>query len=895
MEDQICLIVCENLQNEIESVARVGNFGNVKIVTYPSQCGLPRPDSEVIANALRRCETPPSSTFLIGGGCMLGLDLNAVEREGMKLLHPDQCLGLLIAKESLEAYIAQGAYLLTPGWLKQWRRHLQLWGFDREIARSFFNENISQLLLLDTGTDVSCNKHLREFSDFVDLPFDRISVGLEYLELQIAKSCLERALQIERQDSRKSLEEALKQSSDYAMAFDLIGRLTGMMSERQAIEKIFELFTSLFGPQAMVYLPIVNNEPKRSVSQPANFELSAEVRRQLLSQKRDYIWADEGEGFSLNLCHDRETLGIIKVDGIAFPQYKGRYLNITLAIKKVCALAIANARTYQKLENAVTNLQSALSLRKAAERSLKISERNLNSIIKKIPDIVYRLTSQGTIEFISEGVKKYGYSPERLIGTDIFELVHPDDRYMTSYRINERRTGDRSTSNLEVRLLPATDYRLSAEDSKNFTEAAPVFLISAEGLYSSEKPAAHTFSGTQGIARDITKQKQIETEKKELENRMHRAQKMESIGTLAGGIAHDFNNLMMGIQGLVSLMSYDMSPEDPHYKNLGSIEEFVGSATNLTKQLVGFARGGKYEVKVTDLNELIRSTAQMFGRSRKEIEVRLELYPDLWTAAVDRGQIEQVLFNFYLNSCQAMPGGGSLAIKTANRQISGPLAKRFDANAGEYAMIAVSDTGVGMDRATLDRIFEPFFTTKDRAHGTGLGLSSAYGIIQNHNGFIDVQSQVGQGSTFSIFLPAAKTKTTAEEMSTDQILKGKETVLLVDDEKLLVDIGSQCLTKLGYTVLAATSGREAVEIYQKRHQLIDLIILDMIMPGMGGDKTFELLKEINPDVKVLLASGYSMDSRTHAILKSACNGFIQKPFNLIDFSQKLRAALDSEC
>jgi CheY-like chemotaxis protein len=242
-----------------------------------------------------------------------------------------------------------------------------------------------------------------------------------------------------------------------------------------------------------------------------------------------------------------------------------------------------------------------------------------------------------------------------------------------------------------------------------------------------------------------------------------------------------------------------------------------------------------------------------------------------------------------------MPGGGRLSVKTANRAISSRSAKRFGTKAGEYAMIAVSDTGVGMNQATLDRIFEPFFTTKDRGHGTGLGLSSAYGIIQNHNGFIEVQSQEGRGSTFSIFLPAVKAKTAADEMSTDKLLKGKETVLLVDDEKLIADIGSQCLTKLGYTALTAASGREAVEIYQKQHQQIDLIILDMIMPGMGGEKTFERLKEINPDVKVLLASGYSIESRTHAIMKSACNAFIQKPFNLIDFSQKLRAVLDCEC
>ena len=891
MKDQICLVVCEILKNEIEAVVRAGNFESVKIVSYPSQCALARPNSGVIRNAMRRCGTSRNRTLLIGG-CMLSWDLNAEDREGINLLHTDQCLELLINRETLESYAAQGAYLLTPGWLRQWRHHLQVWGFDRNVARSFFSEIISRLVLLDTGTDAGSAKHLQEFGEFVNLPFEKIPIGLDYLELQIAKFYLEWALNRERRRSRESLEEALKQSSDYAMAFDLIGSLTGMMSEKQVIEKIFELFTTLFAPQVMVYLPKLNNRYKKALSYPANLELSAELHRQLISQKQDYIWTDADDGFSLKLCHDENTLGILKVDGIAFPQFKGRYLNISLAIKKVCALAIANARTYQKLEKAVTDLQRALVKREIAERALKISERKLNSIITTIPDIVYRLNPYGTIDFISDSVKKYGYSPASLLGIHISQLVHPDDRQIASHRINERRTGDRSTGNLEVRILPEIDRRLSAEDPNRSRVNPPVFLISAEGLYTSENPSANTFLGTQGIARDITNQKQIEVEKKELENRMHRAQKMESIGTLAGGIAHDFNNLLMGIQGHVSLMSFDMKSDHPFYKSISSIEAFIESAANLTKQLLGFARGGKYEVKVTDLNKLIRSTSQMFGRTRKEIQIRLNLLPDLWTVAVDQGQIEQVLFNLYLNAWQAMPGGGTLSIETANRTVSHRSAALLGAKTGEYAMITVSDTGIGMDQETLDRIYEPFFTTREMGRGTGLGLSSVYGIIQNHDGLIDVQSRVDRGSTFSICLPVAKSETVVEEKDASNVLTGSETVMLIEDEPLIAEIGRQYLTKLGYVVLTAANGREAIEIYQKKGNEIDLIILDLIMPGMGGEETFKRLKELNPDVKVLLASGFSDESGTHGILQRSCNGFIQKPYKLIDFSRKLRTVLD---
>lgn len=894
MEDQFCLIVCENLKYEVETVVQAENLGDAKIVTYPSQCGLPRPNPSIIENAKRRCKCQNHSIFLVGGGCILGLDMMDDNQDYVNILQADPCLSLLIGESSIENYISQGAYLLTPGWLTQWRRHLQNWGFDRKIARSFFGENISQLVLLDTGLAANVIEHLQEFGDYVNLPFEQVPVDLEYLQLRFARFFLERALRKEQQSSRESLDEVLKQSSDYAMAFDLIGRLTGMMSEAQVIEKIFELFTSLFAPRGMVYLPKINGRFEQHISQPADLALSADSRQRLISQKQDHVWAPDGDSFNLKLCHSGSTLGIIKVDDIAFPQYKSRYLNIALAIKNVCALAIANARTYQKLEKTVVNLQSALLKREAAERALKISERNLNSIIKTIPDIVYRLNPQGTIAFISDGVKKYGYSPHQLIGTDISLLVHPADRKNAIYRINERRTGERSTRNLEIRLLPFELSRHSTDDSKRLAESGPVFLISAEGLYAAEVPAAESFMGTQGIARDVSNQKRIEAEKKTLENQIHRAQKMETIGTLAGGIAHDFNNLLMGIQGHVSLMSFDTGPEQPHYANLNCIEEFVESAANLTKQLLAFARGGKYEIKATDLNKLIRNTSQMFGRTRKEIEFRLALQPDLWTVSADHGQIEQVLFNLFLNAWQAMPEGGRIGITTANRTISDRSDNELVTKAGEYSMLTVSDTGVGMDPDTQTRIFEPFYTTRQREFGTGLGLSSAYGIIKNHGGFIDVHSQKGQGSTFTIFLPAAREEAPIEEKSESKMQKGTETVLIVDDEKLIVDIGVQILVKLGYRVVTANSGKEAIEIYRRMRDEIELIVLDMVMPQMSGNETYDHLKRINPNVKVILSTGYSDEGRTRKILQKGCNGFLQKPFKIIEFSQKLRSVLDSQ-
>jgi PAS domain S-box-containing protein len=370
--------------------------------------------------------------------------------------------------------------------------------------------------------------------------------------------------------------------------------------------------------------------------------------------------------------------------------------------------------------------------------------------------------------------------------------------------------------------------------------------------------------------------------------------KMEALGTLAGGIAHDFNNLLMGIQGRTSLMLMDTDSSHPYFEHLKGIDDYVKSAADLTKQLLGFARGGKYEVKTTDLNEFIKIQNRMFGRTRKEITIRGRYEKNLWTTEIDQGQIEQVLLNIYVNAWHAMPGGGNLYIQTENTIFDENYSKSYQVEPGRYIKISITDTGVGIDEATRQRIFDPFFTTKEMGRGTGLGLASAYGIIKNHGGFINVYSEKGEGATFNIYLPVSGKEVVKEKKSQKEVLKGAETTLLVDDEDIILDIGPEIIEKLGYKVLTAKSGKEAIEIYEKNHDRIDIVILDMIMPEMGGGETYDKLKEVNPGIKVLLSSGYSINGQATEILERGCNGFIQKPFNMIDLSQKLREILDEK-
>jgi PAS domain S-box-containing protein len=259
----------------------------------------------------------------------------------------------------------------------------------------------------------------------------------------------------------------------------------------------------------------------------------------------------------------------------------------------------------------------------------------------------------------------------------------------------------------------------------------------------------------EGCIIDMTEKKQAAREKEQLQAKLQQAQKMEAIGTLAGGIAHDFNNILMGIQGRTSLILADIGSDHPHFEHLTEIENYVGSAAELTRQLLGFARGGKYQVVPTDLNQLVEKTSQMFGRTKKEITIERNYEEDLWTVEVDRSQIEQVLLNIYVNAWQAMPRGGTLFIQTANVRLDNKFVKPYNMGAGDYVNVTMKDTGVGIDANTIKMVFDPFFTTKEKERGTGLGLASAYGIIKNHDGIITAQSEKGQGASFNIYLPAS--------------------------------------------------------------------------------------------------------------------------------------------
>ena len=513
-----------------------------------------------------------------------------------------------------------------------------------------------------------------------------------------------------------------------------------------------------------------------------------------------------------------------------------------------------------------------ITARKKAEVALKESEERLKTLIENTPDAFFVHDMEGKIQLVNEAVcNSLGYRRDELIGMSVLDIV----QHMPAEAVSEvwqkvaagkvvtvesvHRRKDGSSFPVEVRI-----------SSTQFGDRTIIF----------------------GFARDVTDRKEMEKEKEKYQHQLIQAQKMEAIGTLAGGIAHDFNNLLMGIQGRTSLMSYDLEPSHPCNEHVLAIMEYTRSATALTKQLLGVARGGKYEVTPIDINAAVQTSATLFGRTKKEIRIHSKFYDPPPVVAADRNQIEQVLLNLYVNAWQAMPRGGELYLETAVVSLEEAFCKTYGAKPGRYVRISVTDNGIGMDEATLQRVFDPFFTTKEKARGTGLGLASAYGIIKNHAGIITAYSQLGHGTTFNIYLPLSDRVLQNEEPMKEALLRGSETVLLVDDEEIMIEVGKAMLEKLGYRVLVAQSGEHAVDVVQHGDEDIDLVILDLIMPVMNGGDAFERIREIQPGLPVILSSGYSINGHASEIMKKGCNSFIQKPFSLPELSQKIRKILD---
>jgi len=395
---------------------------------------------------------------------------------------------------------------------------------------------------------------------------------------------------------------------------------------------------------------------------------------------------------------------------------------------------------------------------------------------------------------------------------------------------------------------------------------------------------------------DITKRKQAEEEKEKLEVQLYQSQKMESVGRLAGGVAHDFNNMLGVIIGNAEIALDQVDPDQPLYEDLQEILKAAGRSADLTRQLLAFARQQVVSPKVINLNETMMEMFKMLQRLLGE-DIHLVWMPgvNLWPIHVDPSQIDQILANVCVNARDAIAGVGKLTIETENIRVEeGQCSEYSRFSPGEYVLLSVSDDGCGMDKDTVDKIFELFFTTKGIGEGTGLGLATVYGIVKQNNGFINVYSEPGQGTTFRIYLPRHEANTEQEQLKKPQepLMRGKETILLVEDEPTLLKLSRLMLEKQGYRVLAAGSPGEAIRLAEENAGEIHLLMTDVIMPEMNGHELAMKIIALSPNLKCLFTSGYTANViARHGVLGEGMN-FIQKPFSRKDLTTKVREVLD---
>ena len=514
-----------------------------------------------------------------------------------------------------------------------------------------------------------------------------------------------------------------------------------------------------------------------------------------------------------------------------------------------------------------------ISERKLMEASLKESEERYRQLIESQNDGIYLLFNR-KFEIIN---KKFSDMFDVTLDDvndpdfDFIQLVAPKSRPLVEDRVKKAAQG--------IELEPKYEFTAISRKGKEIDVEASVSYISyKDGI------------GVLGIVRDIS-------ERKKLEKQLLQAQKLEGIGRLAGGIVHDFNNLLTSIIGYVGLINMKMGGDNPCSEYAKQTLKAADRATTLVQQLLTFSRKAKTKPRVVNLNQVIKNFSSMLQRVLGE-DVEFEFLPGkkLYNIEADPVQIEQIIMNLAVNSRDAMPRGGKLIIETNNCNLDRDFLKKYPyMKKGQYVLIMVSDTGLGMDEDTLSKIFEPFFTTKVDGEGTGLGLSMVYGITKQNGGHISVYSELNKGTTFKIYLP--KVDQPAEKIISSSDISvfpgGNETILVVEDDKTVREMIVDILTQCGYRVYVARSGKETLTIWDRKSSRIDLLVTDVVMPGMSGNELAKRLCQSKPKLKVLFMSGYSLSVVSQDEQNENDIFFIQKPFNATDLTKKIREVLDS--
>ena len=650
----------------------------------------------------------------------------------------------------------------------------------------------------------------------------------------------------------------------------------------------------------------------------------------------------------------------------------------------------------------------------AGQLALSRSREELASFLQRTPDIIYRLDPEGRITFVNEAVRRYGYDPVEMLGTPVFNYVHPADRDFTRDRFEQWKRGGVPARAAEVRLLTSGGGEMVAEYTAARAGGETVLLLVAEAVYDG-RAGTERFVGTHGIARDITDRKRTEealriseekyskvfhatpagisitsldegrfldvneaferilefrhdeivgrttldvglwvdprerehvinlrkrngpaknleihartksgglrtlrysgqlveiagvdcilstvediTDQKRMESQLQQAQRLEAVGRLAGGIAHDFNNMLTVILGRAEMASGGLAPANPLFEDVLEIRRAAERSSELTRELLTFARKQDVAPRPLNLNQAISERLGMLRRLIGEnVALQWNPGPGLWQVKMDPVQIDRILVNLAVNARDAIGDVGTLTVSTENTLREGALPQpETGERPREWVLLTVTDTGTGMSEETMAHIFEPFFTTKETGKGTGMGLATVYGTVEHGGGWIEVQSEPGSGSTFRIYLPRTHDALIPTgDSSQDQLASGNETVLVVEDELAILKFVRTALQRQGYTVVEATSAEDALLLAASRERHLHLLLTDLVMPNMNGRDLYEKVATLHPGIKVILMSGYSADVPRRSDHVEENVPFLHKPFSMKQLSEKVREVLDRD-
>ncbi|MHC4401137.1 MAG: PAS domain S-box protein [Planctomycetota bacterium] len=517
---------------------------------------------------------------------------------------------------------------------------------------------------------------------------------------------------------------------------------------------------------------------------------------------------------------------------------------------------------------------------KRAEALLRESEAKHRLLTENLKDVVFTLSPDGNLTYCSPAAREFGgYDPEEVLGSSINEYIVTEEDRAKAASLLGRILSTRESATLELLFRPSTGDPFPVE-------------VSAKPLVESGQVVAF-----QCVMRDISERKSAEEALRKKDEELRQSQKLEAIGGLAGGIAHEFNNLLQAIGGYTKYAMEGLSPEEQRHQDLEQVLKAADRATTLTRQLLGFSRRQVLRRKNIQPNEVVADLTKMVRPVIGEhIQLDLSLGEDVGTVYADLGELQQVLLNLCLNARDAMPSGGELLLKTENTVLSEAFCEAYpDTHPGRHVTLSVSDTGCGMSPEVRQHIFEPFFTTKKVGQGSGLGLATVYGVVQQHGGAIHAYSEVGKGSTFKIFLPAVDAAPDRDEA--ERALPppgGTETILLAEDEPMVRNLGVRVLESAGYKVMVASDGQEALDVYEQNEDVISLLLLDTVMPKLDGHEVYRRAKERNPTIRVVFCTGYDPETSRFDRIKDNNLNLVEKPFDPDALLRTVREVLDAE-